>query len=365
MGSRRHVLCYGGRTRRHGVSSRVGMPTFAQPLFLLSLISVPLLVWSWLRLRRGAVRFPNTASLANLPSGLSRSARWGGALLRGGALTALVLGVAGPRWPDEGTRLDTEGIAIAMVVDVSGSMAEPDFDWDGQRVTRLEAVKRAFGLFVTGGTGPKDVQLEGRRNDLVGLVTFATRPDRVCPLTLSHSALMEMLAAEQPRSLPTESQTNIGDAIAWGLQTLESAGQRRKVIILLSDGEHNVPPLALKPRQAAQLAANLRVSIYTIDAGGDAPVREGTAQPETSADRAQGVRILQAVAKISGGHYFRAQDSSALLAACKEIDRLERRDIQSFQYRRYYEGYPWFALAAFVLFGSVHALEMSVWRRVP
>src|SRR5205807_1587973 len=175
-----------------------------------------------------------------------------------------------------------------------------------------------------------------------------------------------MLNTEQPRSLPTESQTNIGDAIAWGLHTLESAGQRRKVMVLLSDGEHNVPPPALKPRQAAQLAANLHVPIYAIDAGGEVPVRESGQEPRTETeDRTQGVRALQAAAKISGGRYFRAQDSAALLSACRDIDRLERREIKSFQYRRYYEGYPWFGLAAFVLLAGVHLLEMTLWQRVP
>jgi Ca-activated chloride channel homolog len=222
-------------------------------------------------------------------------------------------------------------------------------------------------LFVEGGTGPGDVQLEGRRADLIGLVTFATRPDSVCPLTLSHSALLQMLKAEQPRSLPTESQTNIGDAIAWGLEMLGSAGKRRTVLVLLSDGEHNVPPPALKPRQAAQLAANLHVPIYAIDAGGETPVREGgeDVKADSGLDRAAGVRTLQAAAKISGGHYFRAQDSAALLAACKEIDRLERREITSYQYRRYYEGYPWFGLASLVFFVGIQMLEMTVWRRVP
>src|SRR5438132_1200233 len=343
------------------------IPTFAHPLSLLSLLSVPLLIWWWLRRRRGALRFPNTNLLTQLPPGRSRTALWGGAGLRAAALTVLVIAMSGPRWPDLGTRLETEGIAIAMVVDVSGSMAEPDCDWDDKRTTRLNAVKEAFSLFVEGGQGPKDVRLEGRPADLIGLVTFATRPESACPLTLSHSVLLRMLQAEQPRSLPTESQTNIGDAIAWGLHTLESAGARRKVMVLLSDGEHNVPPPALKPRQAAQLAANLRVPIYTIDAGGEGVTKEPGTEPPLSpaTERIQGERTLQAVAKISGGRYFRAQDSGALLAACREIDRLERREIQSFQYRRYYEGYPWFGLTAFVLLAGVHLLEMTLWQRVP
>ena len=79
----------------------------------------------------GALRYPATGALAGLPAGRGRWARYGGAGLRGLALLLLVVALAGPRWPDRRTRIDTEGIAIQMVVDVSGSMAEPDFDWDG------------------------------------------------------------------------------------------------------------------------------------------------------------------------------------------------------------------------------------------
>src|SRR5207302_9160074 len=99
---------------------------------------------------------------------------------------------AGPRWPELRTRVVTEGIALAMVVDVSGSMAEADFLWKGERITRLEAVKRAFTLFVTGGEGEEGEALEGRPNDLISLVTFANHPESACPLTLSHYALLQI-----------------------------------------------------------------------------------------------------------------------------------------------------------------------------
>src|SRR5262249_14613933 len=157
--------------------------------------------------------------------------------------------------------------------------------------------------------------------DQIGLVTFATRPESACPLTLSHSVLLHLLEAEYPRSLPTESQTNIGDAIVWGLHRLDSAGDRRKILGLLSDGEHNGPHPAYKPRQAAQLAANLHVPIYAIDAGGDTPTQEGTPENTRSAeDRVQGEQTLQAVAKLTGGRYFRAHDAKTLLGVYQEID---------------------------------------------
>jgi Ca-activated chloride channel family protein len=342
-------------------------PQFANPAFLLLAAIVPLWIWRWLHRRRSGLRYSDTTLLKSLPAGRGRIARWGEAVLRTTGLLLLVIALAGPRWPDLRTRVTTEGIAIQMVVDVSGSMAEPDFAWKDQRITRLEAIKRAFALFVAGGDGPDGERLEGRPDDLIGLVTFATRPESPCPLTLSHSVLLRMLEAEQPRSLPTESQTNIGDAIAWALHRLENAGARRKILVLLSDGEHNVPPPAFKPRQAAQLAATLHVPIYAIDAGGDLPGQEAESAGavKASSDPAQGQRSLQAVTKISGGRYFRATDGKALLGVCQEIDLLERRNIQSFQYRRYYEGYPWFSLVALMLLASVVFLDLTWWRRIP
>src|SRR5437868_9235009 len=106
------------------------MPEFSQPWLLFSALLVPLLVWMWLRGRhRGAVRYPSTAILMKLPAGRRRIARWGGAGMRAAGLLLMILALSGPRWPDLRTRIATEGIAMIMVVDVSGSMAEPDFTW--------------------------------------------------------------------------------------------------------------------------------------------------------------------------------------------------------------------------------------------
>jgi Ca-activated chloride channel family protein len=156
------------------------------------------------------------------------------------------------------------------------------------------------------------------------------------------------------------------------LHRLDSAApsrSARKVIVLLSDGEHNVPPPALTPRQAAQLSANKGIPIYTIDAGGDTDVDErtepGTSAPAPAEIRASGIKSLQAVAQVTGGRYFRAHDTQTLLAVCQEIDRLERNQIQSFIYQRYWEGYPWVGLGSFVCWLAILVLETTVWHRLP
>jgi Ca-activated chloride channel family protein len=357
------------------------MVSFSNPAYLLLLLLVPPLMLWWLRQPRRALRHSLVARLLHLPVGRSRRARRAGAFLRALALVLLVLALAGPRWPDRHSRIDTEGIAIVILVDVSGSMAEPDFTWQGQPVTRLGAVKKVFELFVRGGAeegetpdGSSPQDFEGRPSDLIGVVTFANRPETLCPLTLSHSVLVTMLKGESPRAVPGESETNISDAIALGLHRLHSAGPRRKVLILLSDGDNTVPDSrsGWTPRQAAQVAAGLNIPIYTIDAGSDAaPGREPAAETDSSegaspADkRAAAVQTLTDLARITHGRYFSGHDTESLLAACRGIDSLERSDIHSFQYRRYHESYPWLALASFVSLCLALVLEQTLWRRLP
>ncbi len=359
------------------------MPQFATPACLWLILLVPPLLWWWLRRRRSALRHPAVGALADLPPGRARLARWGPVVLRSLALLLLVAALAGPRWPDWHTRIETEGIAIVMLVDVSGSMAERDFDWRGEPIARIDAVKKVFHLFVAGGDSPDATgdgsdasNFQGRPTDQIGLVTFATRPETACPLTLSHSVLLRLLDAEQPRTIPGESETNISDAVAMGLLRLRSAGSRRTVLVLLSDGEHNVPQAqsSWTPRQAAQVANGLDVPIYTIDAGGSGvSIKEPAAKEEGGAgraaspgeSRAQAVRTLEEMARITHGQYYQARDTKGLLSACRAIDALERTDLQSFQYRRYHEAYPWFGLAAFVLCAAGVGLERTIWRRIP
>jgi Ca-activated chloride channel family protein len=346
------------------------MPYLAQPGLLLLALAVPPLVWWWLRRPRAALRHPDAALLHELPPVRARSARVGGALLRGAGLFALTLALAGPRWPDLKTRIEAEGVAVMMVLDVSGSMAERDFDWHGERISRLDAARRAFRLLVAGGPAPDGaLNFEGRPTDLVGLVVFGTHPDCVCPLTLTHSALLKVLDAQQPRRVPGESETNISDALTLGLQRLHAAGPRRKVLVLLTDGEHNVerPESRWTPRQAASIAAGLNIPIYAIDAGGEGgEALEGRATATAPGyTRTAALESLSELARVANGRCFSARDSAALLDACRAIDHQVRTPTPSFQYRRWHEGYPWLGLMAFAFLAAAIGLDLTLWRRVP
>jgi len=332
------------------------MLSFARPEFLaLAPFAVLLALW-FARRRTAALRYPSLNLVRGLPRGRARIAIWGGAVLRGLALLCGTIAAAGPRTPDLRTRLPAEGIAIVLALDVSGSMATADFSG----ASRLDAAKQSFRLFVAGGETPDGKRFDGRPRDQIALVTFAAVPQTACPLTLNHTVLLSVTDEQKPKD-GIDAGTNLGDALAEGVIRLEAAGPRRKVLILLSDGEHNVHRDGdgpLKPRQAAQLAANLGIPVYAIDCGGE---------PGPTADeiqqRADGRRVLDAVAAMTGGKSFHASNAEDLRAVYSEIDALERRPAESFRYRRFHEYGPWLAAGTIGLLTLVALLELTWWRR--
>lgn len=340
---------------------------FVYPWFLL-LLPVPVVLLLWRRRRRrAALRYSSLQLFAGIRAAKGPSV--GGEALRFLALTALLLALAMPRTPDLKTRVPTEGISIMFVLDTSGSMEEP-FRWDASQppITRREAAQRAFQLFVAGGDGPDGTHFDGRSTergtDALGLVTFATWPQPVCPPTANHSVMLQLLNNIRPAT-GRDTNTNIGDALAEGILRLQHTSTKRNVLILLSDGEHNhflADPQRdpLRPRQAAALAANLNIPIYTIDVGGAEPTTE-----EASKNRLEGQRINQAVAEMTKGQSFTANDGGQLLAVCQQIDQLERGPILSAVYRRYHEYYPWCALASFTLALLAFVLKQTRWQTIP
>ena len=117
----------------------------------------------------------------------------------------MIVALARPQRGIEEFRLHTEGIAIQMCIDRSGSMAALDFNLDGRQVNRLAVIKRVFHDFVMGKG-----KLPGRPDDLIGLITFGGFVEPKCPLTLDHGALIQVLdAVEIPH--PDLRQPRAGD----------------------------------------------------------------------------------------------------------------------------------------------------------
>jgi Ca-activated chloride channel family protein len=232
----------------------------ASPYALILLFFVPVLLYlcqqQWYSV---AVRYSAIADLVALSPSLATLAL--GAPLPADPGTGAVHpgSVPSTAW-HRGYEDPSEGIAILMAVDISGSMAALDLQVDGHQSSRLDAVKQTFRGFVGGGKN-----LSGRDGDLIGMVTFARYPDSLCPLTLDHDTLLSLLDQVDIVSVPEEDGTAIGEAMALGVERLKDSTAKSRIMIVLTDGVNNAGET--EPLQAAQIAKALGIKIYTIGAG--------------------------------------------------------------------------------------------------
>jgi Ca-activated chloride channel family protein len=317
---------------------------FHSPLYLWLLLLIPVLAgWRFAFKRNDrAVPFSSVESAMQLPRTLRQRLTWLPDVLLLLAIAGLIIALARPRDGRQRTVSQSEGIAIELVVDRSGSMQALDFRIDGERVDRLMAIKNVVAEFVLGGE-----DLEGRFSDLIGLATFAGYADAVTPPTLDHAFLVAMLNQTQIVDRRNEDGTAIGDAIALATEKLnaldarESRKIKSKIMILLTDGESNAG--SLEPLQAAELAETLGIKIYTIGVGTQGQAPFPTRDPFSGREvlRAMDVNIdedtLTRIAELTGGKYFRATDTDSLAEIYREIDALEKTQVESKQYVDYRE----------------------------
>lgn len=316
---------------------------FHSPIYFLLILLLPWLGWRlFVRRRRAAIPFSSVDFASELKPTWRQRLAWLPAALTLLAFTFTIVALAQPREGRERTISDSEGIAIEMVVDRSGSMQAMDFKIDGENIDRLTAIKNVVASFVLG-----DEHLDGRFSDLIGLVSFAGYADGITPLTLDHTYLVSQLSQTQIVTHRSEDGTAIGDAISLAVEKLTALDQRQKnpvtskVIILLTDGENNAGEF--EPVQAAELAAKLGIKIYTIGVGtkGRAPVpvidgftgREEIRWMDVNIDEA----TLKKVAQTTGGKYFRATDTDSLQEIYREIDLLEKTTVESKHFVDYRE----------------------------
>lgn len=322
---------------------------FHQPSiwFLLLLALTPLVWWNWMnRARRPAVTFSSIEPLRKAGVPWAVRLRWIVPVLRTLAIVLLIVCLARPQQTDQEIRRFSEGIAIQLVVDRSGSMRAEDFQLDGQQANRLEAVKRVVEDFIMGSD-----DLPGRPDDLIGLIAFASFPDSICPLTLDHEHTVDTITDVETAFGSNESGTAIGDAIALGVERLHSLEARReqlrrnrvksKIMILLTDGENNMGDI--NPVTAAELAATYDIRIYTIGAGTRDALAPIPMQDPFGRIVMRNVPVsidedtLKQIAEITGGQYFRATDTNSLAEIYARIDELEKTEVEEKRYVHYSE----------------------------
>ena len=327
---------------------------FAWP-WVLALFPLPWIVRRWAppvpHTSARAMKVPHFKDIMTLQSGhLMASTGSGPSKLFWLAMMiwlGLLVAAARPQWMGEPVGLATSGRDLMLAVDVSGSMKIPDFSVNGTEVTRLEVVKETGGEFIARRTG-----------DRVGLIVFGSRAYVQTPLTFDRDTVKAMLRETEIGLAGQE--TAIGDAIGLAVKRLREQPAGSRVLVLLTDGANTAGEVS--PTQAASLAKEQGLRIYTIGVGADRMEVSsffGTQTVNPSRDLDED--MLRHLAQSTGGLYLRAKDTAGLTRIYEELDRLEPATTETELFRPTTELFIWPLGLALVL--SWLLAVSFVWKR--
>jgi Ca-activated chloride channel family protein len=266
------------------------------------------------------------------------------------ALSSLIIAMARPRKVDISSQTkSTKGIDIVMAIDVSGSMLAKDL-----KPNRMEALKKVAENFV-----------EGRPNDRIGIVVYASEAYTKTPVTSDKAIIQEAIQSIKYDNV-LQDGTGIGMGLTTAVNRLKDSKAKSKVIILLTDGVNNAG--FIEPETASQIAREYGIKVYTIGIGtnGNAMFPYAYAPNGGFLFRMMPVEIdvnlLQTIARNTGGKYFRASSNSKLESIYKEINKLETTEIQELKFYDYDEKYRLFVWIAGILVLIEFGLRNTIYR---
>ena len=339
--------------------------SFSWPWALSSLLIIPIVVGVvWLlrrRRRRAAVR---VTSIALVRASLPARTRWTRLI----PTLLLLLGFAtlgvGAARPQASVPVPSNSTTIMLAMDVSGSMCSTDVE-----PNRLTVAQQAAIRFIESQDGETKI----------GLVAFAGVAGMQVPPTTDKDALIEAID-----NFSTSRGTAIGAAILASIDGIsalnptvapsgvdaESAkrlGYAPDVIVVLTDGANTQ---GVEPETAAEAAAVRGVRIFTIGFGTTTPSRMACTGRQAGGWAAGGPgggfgrgggrnpRIidepsLQAVAEITGGQYYKAENADQLQTALGDLPS------QVTVVKKHVDIASWFAGAGGLLVAI--ALGLSLW----
>jgi Ca-activated chloride channel family protein len=324
----------------------------ANPLWLVALLAIPLAVWLRGRARVPVLLVPFAAAWHR--SSIAAS-HWTAAIAVAG-LVLVVGALARPQRIEDKREVRSQGYDIMLAVDLSGSMLSEDYEKDGERINRLQAIKPVIQAFI-----------DRRTSDRIGVVLFSSQAYTLAPLTTDHAWLSKQI--ERVKIGLIKDGTAIGDALGVALTRLDQAGRetsgKRKgaFIVLLTDGANNMG--AISPMQSAKLAKARGIPIYTIGAGKDGMVPypnfdengKKVSYSWIAADLDEDA--LRDIAETTGGKFFRAADTGTIESAFQSIDSTQKIEFQAKSYLLTTELFGWLAVPGLALFSAGAWLSRS------
>lgn len=331
---------------------------FADPYLLILLLIVPFL---FIFVSKGAsFRFSSLTKIKGLRriealgKGSFSFIKYLPVILRALAIILIVLAIARPQAGKKQMEIISEGVDIILTLDTSGSMDAMDFTIDGDRVTRLDAVKDVVAKFI-----------EKRPGDRIGMVVFGDEAFTQAPLTLDHELLLTLL--KELHIGMAGNATAVGSAMGVSINRIKDLKAKSKIVILLTDGRNNAGQLA--PSVAAEIAKAYNIKIYTIGVGSNAPA-------PFMVDTVFGKKVvyervdldeetLKMIADTTNAKYFRATDTKKLETIYSEIDKMEKTEAKVKEYMNYNELFFWFLVPGILILLVEIILTRTRFMKIP
>jgi len=328
--------------------------SFAHPLLLWLLLIVPIgiILYIFFHLKQSShLLFSSDTLLKKLPRTFRQRTFFVPFVFRILSISFLLVALARPQGYIGTSETTTEGIDIVLSMDVSVSMLAEDF-----RPNRMEASRVIAEDFV-----------RDRTDDRIGLVAFSGESMTMCPLTTDQGALINQLRGLKDGMLPDG--TAIGMGLATAVSSLRNSESKSKVIILLTDGVNNAG--VVSPTTAAEIARTFGIRVYTIGVGKRGKAKSPVARNVNNqyiydyVDVEIDEALLENMAKITGGKYFRAENESKLRDIYAEIDRMEKNIVKVMEYHNRPEKYWWFVAIGSIFFLLEWLLKWLYYRQIP
>jgi len=231
----------------------------------------------------------------------------------------LLMASSRPNYVGQAVQLPSTARDLMLAVDISGSMEESDMRINGRPVRRVDAVKHVVGEFT-----------QRRQSDRLGLILFADNAYLQAPLTFDLATVKQLLDEAQLGFAGSE--TAIGDAIGLAIKRMIERPAASRVVILLTDGANNAGKV--EPLEAAKLAAEQGITLYTIGVGaGEQVVRSFFGSSVVNPSRDLDEETLREVAALTGGKYYRAKNVEELENIYAELDKIEPVDQEAEVFR--------------------------------
>lgn len=273
-------------------------------------------------------------------------------------LILLVFALARPQTQDAKSKRTMDGLDIVIVLDVSDSMLIEDM----KPFNRLESAKQTISEFI-----------KKRISDRIGVVIFAGEAFTLVPPTLDYQLILDRVSQIQTAAeAHIKDGTAIGVALAAGAARLKDSQAKSRVMIFLTDGENNSG--LIDPETGLEVVKGYGIKAYTIGIGKSGPTQLPIYMKDVFGNKTKRYQnfestvndeLLEQIATVTGGKYFRATKEDSLVGVFNEINKLETTKIEETKYVLYYEYFHYFLLPAMILMLFSQLLSMSWLRRGP